>query len=107
VESIRQAVETVSAHLGRNPEAGVVPDTTAVAVLEHGLSCRVHGPNGDVVTDMAESVGGGATAPTPGWLMRAALASCDATTVVMEAARGGIELTELRVSASASSRSRT
>jgi uncharacterized OsmC-like protein len=106
VESIRQAVETVSAHLARNPEAGVGPDTTAVAGLEHGLSCRVHGPNGDVVTDMAESVGGGATAPTPGWLMRAALASCDATTVGMEAAREGIELTELRVTVESESDAR-
>jgi uncharacterized OsmC-like protein len=106
VASIRQAVEKVSAHLARNPEAGVGPDTTAVAVLEHGLSCRVHGPIGAVVTDMAESVGGGATAPTPGWLMRAALASCDATTVAMEAAREGIELTELRVTVDSESDSR-
>ena len=36
-------------------------------------------------------------APTPGWLLRAALASCDATAVAMEAARRGVELTELTV----------
>jgi uncharacterized OsmC-like protein len=47
---------------------------------------------------MAESVGGSATAPTPGWLLRAALAACDATLVAMEAARDGIELTDLEVS---------
>jgi uncharacterized OsmC-like protein len=47
---------------------------------------------------MAESVGGGASAPTPGWLLRGALAACDATLVAMEAARDGIELTELEVS---------
>jgi uncharacterized OsmC-like protein len=46
---------------------------------------------------MATSVGGGATAPTPAWLMRAALASCDATLIAMEAARHGVELTELKV----------
>jgi uncharacterized OsmC-like protein len=50
-----------------------------------------------VITDMSESVGGGATAPTPGWLLRAALASCDATVVTQEAARDGIELTDLTV----------
>jgi uncharacterized OsmC-like protein len=46
---------------------------------------------------MSESVGGGATAPTPAWLLRAGLASCDATLVAMEAARDGIELTDLTV----------
>jgi uncharacterized OsmC-like protein len=46
---------------------------------------------------MATSVGGGATAPTPAWLLRAALASCDATLVAMEAARDGVELTDLEV----------
>ena len=47
---------------------------------------------------MAESLGGGGSAPTPGWLLRAALAACDATVVAMEAARDGIELTDLHVS---------
>ena len=46
---------------------------------------------------MATSLGGGGSAPSPGWLMRAALASCDATIVAMEAARAGIELTDLTV----------
>ena len=46
---------------------------------------------------MAESVGGGASAPTPGWLLRSALAACDATLVAMEAARDGVDLTELEV----------
>jgi uncharacterized OsmC-like protein len=46
---------------------------------------------------MSESVGGGATAPTPAWLLRAGLASCDATLVAMEAARDDIELTDLTV----------
>src|SRR5947209_4993929 len=55
------------------------------------------GPTGAVTTDMPHSVGGGASAPTPAWLMRAALASCDATLVAMEAARDGVELTDLKV----------
>ena len=106
MESIRQAVEAVSEHLARDPEAGIGPDTTAVAVRESGLRFRISGPHGEVVTDMAESVGGGATAPTPGWLMRAALASCDASTVVLEAAREGIELTDLRITVESESDSR-
>ena len=55
---------------------------------------------------MAASVGGGATAPTPGWLMRAALAACDASTVVIEAARAGVELTDLTVTVESESDSR-
>lgn len=97
MESIRSAIETASGHLTEHPEAGVATDTAATAVRQEGLRFRVEGPNGDLLTDMSKTVGGGATAPTPGWLLRAALASCDATVVAMEAARDGIELTELTV----------
>ena len=106
MESIRQAVEAVSERLARDPKAGVGPDTAAVAVREHGLRFRITGPNGEVFSDMASSVGGGATAPTPGWLMRAALAACDASTVVIEAARAGVELTDLKVTVESESDSR-
>src|SRR5512144_648562 len=98
MESIRSAIETASGHLREHPEAALGTDAAATAVCEEGLRFRVDGPNGEVITDMSESVGGGATAPTPGWLLRAALAACDATTVAMEAARDGIELTDLAVS---------
>src|SRR5215212_2204795 len=97
MESIREAIETASAQLKEHPEAAVGTDAVAAAVREDGLRFRVDGPNGAVVTDMSKSVGGGASASTPGWLMRAALASCDATTVAMEAAREGVELTDLKV----------
>src|SRR5947207_1624789 len=97
MESIRSAIETACAHLTEHPEAAVSTDAAATAVHEDGLRFRVDGPKGAVVTDMANSVGGGAAAPTPAWLMRAALASCDATLVAMEAAREGVELTDLKV----------
>jgi uncharacterized OsmC-like protein len=97
VESIRSAIETASRHLTEHPEAAVATDAAATAVREEGLRFRVEGPKGDVITDMSKTVGGGATAPTPGWLLRAALASCDATAVAMEAARDGVELTDLTV----------
>jgi uncharacterized OsmC-like protein len=97
VESIRSAIETASGHLTDHPEAAVATDAAATAVREEGLRFRVEGPTGDVISDMAKMVGGGATAPTPGWLLRAALASCDATLVAMEAAREGVELTDLTV----------
>jgi uncharacterized OsmC-like protein len=97
VESIRNAIETASGHLREHPDAAAGTDAAATAVLEDGLRFRVEGPNGQVTSDMSESVGGRATAPTPAWLQRAALASCDATLVAMEAARDGIELTDLTV----------
>ena len=98
MEAIRNAIEAASGKLAEHPEMAVGTDAAAVATHEEGLRFRVDGPNGAITTDMSESVGGGASAPTPGWLMRAALAACDATTVAMEAARDGIELTDLEVS---------
>lgn len=98
MDSIRTAIETACTHLSEHPEKAVSTDAMAIAVLEEGLRFRVEGPTGAVTTDMATSVGGGASAPTPAWLMRAALASCDATLIAMEAARDGVELTELKVS---------
>lgn len=97
MESIRSAIETASGHLSEHPEAAAATDAAATAVHEEGLRFRIAGPKGDLISDMSESVGGGATAPTPAWLQRAALASCDATLVAMEAARDGIELTDLTV----------
>jgi uncharacterized OsmC-like protein len=98
MEAIREAIEKASGYLKENPDAATGTDAAATAVHEDGLRFRVEGPKGELTTDMAESVGGGATAPTPGWLLRAALASCDATTVAMEAARDNVELTDLKVS---------
>src|SRR5919197_3531044 len=96
--SIQTAIERTSDYLREHPEAAKGSDSAARAVREDGLRCRVEGPWESLITDMAESVGGSASAPTPGWLLRAALAACDATLVAMEAARDGIELTDLEVS---------
>ena len=97
MESISRAIAAASHHLTEHPEAGSGTDAAATAVREEGLRIRVEGPQGEVITDMSKTVGGGATAPTPGWLLRAALASCDATAIAMEAARQGVELTDLTV----------
>jgi hypothetical protein len=78
-ESIRNALESTAEYLREHPEAAAETDTPATAVYDGALRCRVHGPSGELTTDMATALGGGASAPSPGWLMRAALASCDAT----------------------------
>ena len=98
MDSIRAAMERASDYLSVHPEKAAASDSAATAFREDGLRFRVEGPWSPVITDMAESVGGGASAATPGWLLRAALAACDATLVAMEAARDGIELTDLEVS---------
>jgi uncharacterized OsmC-like protein len=98
MEAIRLAIEKASGHLAEHPEAAIGTDAAATAVHEDGLRFRVEGPSGAVSTDMSTSVGGGESAPTPGWLLRASLAACDATTVAMEAAREDVELTDLSVS---------
>jgi uncharacterized OsmC-like protein len=97
MESIRDAIETASGYLREHPDAATGTDAAATAVREEGLRFRVEGPKGQLTSDMSESVGGGATAPTPAWLLRAALASCDATLVAMEAARDDVELSDLTV----------
>jgi uncharacterized OsmC-like protein len=98
MDSIRGAIEGASEYLTQHPEAATASDSVATAVREDGLRFRVEGPWASLTSDMAESVGGGASAPTPGWLLRAALAACDASVVAMEAARDGVELTDLEVS---------
>jgi uncharacterized OsmC-like protein len=106
MESIRQAVETASDRLAAHPEAAVEPAATAVALRDEGLRCRVRGAGGEVFTDMGKAVGGGATAPTPGWMLRAAIASCDVTAIAIEAACAGVELTQLTVTVDSESDAR-
>jgi uncharacterized OsmC-like protein len=98
MDSIRSAIEQASSYVTEHPEAATATDSAAIAVHDGGLRFRVEGPWTSLTTDMAKSVGGGATAPTPAWLLRAALAACDATLLAMEAARDGVELTDLAVS---------
>jgi uncharacterized OsmC-like protein len=47
---------------------------------------------------MPTGVGGEDTAPSSGWLFRAALASCDATLIAMRAATLGVQLDRVEVS---------
>jgi uncharacterized OsmC-like protein len=97
---IRESILSVRNALASKADAGPAPDRPAVAVMEDGLRCRAEGGDGwAVVTDMPGAVGGEGAASTPGWLIRAALASCAATTIAMRAAELDIALTELEVTA--------
>ncbi|HEV3474945.1 MAG TPA: OsmC family protein [Actinomycetota bacterium] len=93
-EAIRSATEYLTAH----PDEAQYTDSAAVASLDNGLRVTVRAPDGQTVaTDMPKSVGGQDTAPSSGWLFRAALAACDTTLIAMRAAMLGVELRSVEV----------
>ena len=98
VEHIQNSVNDVIAYLKENPQDALSTSPPVTAVMEEGLRCRATGTDGQsIVTDMPQAVGGGGTAPSPGWLARAALATCDATRIALRAAELGIALDALEV----------
>jgi uncharacterized OsmC-like protein len=98
IEHVRKSIEGAITYLRQHPQEARYTDSAAKATWEGGLRFRAAGPAGTVVSDMPKGVGGGGSAPSPGWLMRAALAACDATLIAMRAAQEGVELTTLEVS---------
>ena len=95
---VRDALAQAATYLTEHPEEARSTDSVATATLEEGLVVRVTGPDGaELTTDMVRSVGGTASAPSPGWLLRAAEASCVATLIAMRAAMRGITLDHLEV----------
>src|SRR3989304_5503312 len=95
---MRTAVEAVVQHLADHPDDARSRDRPARAVVEQGLRIRVQGPGGwSVVTDMPQTLGGGASAPSPGGLLRAAQAACNATMIALRAAQEAVALTTLEV----------
>lgn len=89
-DAIRTAVEGASAYLADHPDEARYTDSLARATVEEGLRVRVEGPSGEeLVTDMPPAVGGGGGAPSPGWMLRAAVAACVASLATMRAAQLG------------------
>jgi uncharacterized OsmC-like protein len=98
VERIRQSLLDARAYVESHADEARYTDSEAVATLYDGLRVTVVGPNGEeLVTDMPPSVGGEGSAPSPGWMFRAALASCVASLIAMRAAQVGLRLAELQV----------
>lgn len=95
---IDQAIERLSAEISADPTKARAKNVPATARLTDGLKCEVTGPQGQrLMTDMPPAMGGGASAPNPGWLMRGAIASCTATVIAMRAAKLGVTLSALEV----------
>jgi uncharacterized OsmC-like protein len=107
LEDIAAAQQRVIDVLRKRPRAGVSDDMPASASWDGALRARVSAGDGDVVvTDMPPEVGGGSTSVTPGWLLRAALASCAVTRIAMLAASEGIVLRSLQARATSRSDAR-
>ena len=97
-EAIRHAIETATEYLSRHPDEARSTDSAAMASIVDGLIVRVTGPGGaSITTDMVPSVGGTASAVSPGWLLRAAEASCVVTLIAMRAAVLGVTIDTLEV----------
>lgn len=101
---IAAAIANARDFLTKHPDEARYRDSAATAVVEDGLKVRVSGPDGStVMTDMVKGIGGTDSAPSPGWLFRAAYASCVATLIAMRAAESGIRLSQLEVVADSES----
>jgi uncharacterized OsmC-like protein len=106
-EDISQAIQRVRGLLARRPKAGMHIDEPAVARWEKDVRIVTQHENGtQVVSDLPAELGGSGTQVTPGWFLRAGLASCLATRIAMEAATAGIAITRLEVVAVSNSDAR-
>jgi len=106
-QDIAAAIQRVESVLRRRPDAGLQSDESAVARWQRGtrvVACHANGT--EVVTDMPVEIGGSGDQVTPGWLLRAALASCAVTRIAMAAASEGIDLRTLEAQATSRSDAR-
>ena len=107
IEDIATAMQRIESVFKRRPAAGMHDDAPATARWQSGLRIAASHANGtQVLTDMPAELGGSGDQVTPGWLLRAGLASCLATRIAMGAAATAIELTFLEVLASSRSDAR-
>lgn len=106
-ESIRAAIDQLTQTIATQPEKARAKNAPATARITDGLQCELTGPHGErILTDMPPAMGGTASGPNPGWLLRGALASCTATVIAMRAARLGVALNHLEVTVESNSDNR-
>jgi uncharacterized OsmC-like protein len=102
--NVKEAIDKLAAAISADASKARGKNLPATARLVEGLRCELSGPYGErFVTDMPPAVGGTASGPNPGWLMRGALASCTATVIAMRAAKLGVVLDSLEVTAESDS----
>ena len=95
---VKQAIDQLSSAIAADPAKARGKNLPATARVVAGLQCELQGPYGErLVTDMPPAMGGAASGPNPGWLLRGALASCTATVIAMRAAKLGMTLSNVEV----------
>ncbi|MEO8469456.1 MAG: OsmC family protein [Chloroflexota bacterium] len=95
---IAESVANASAYLTAHPDEARYRDGAATATLETGLRVSVSGSAGEsLTTDMPSGIGGGNSAPSPGWYLRAATAACVASLIGIRAAATGIVCSGIEV----------
>jgi len=98
MNDLAAALKRVEKVLLRSPKTGLHADAPATARWNGGTRVTTSHENGtQFASDLPTEVGGGGTAATPGWFLRAGLASCLTTTIAMQAALEGIQLSELEI----------
>ena len=96
--SIADAVARATAYLTEHPDEARYRDSAATARIEGGLVASISGPGSESIrTDMPAGIGGTATTVSPGWLLRAAAASCVASLIVIRAAAVGLTIGPVEV----------
>jgi uncharacterized OsmC-like protein len=101
------ALARVKNVLQRSPGVGVHEDAPATAVWQSGTRVLTkHAIGTEISSDMPSELGGSGDRVTPGWLFRAGLAACAATSIALRAAQEGVELTALEVRATSQSDTR-
>lgn len=97
-DDLKSALNRAEAVLRRRPEMGMHDDAIASASWQRGTRVVTNHANGtQIATDTPAELGGTGDKVTPGWLFRAGVASCAATSIVMAAARSCVDLTTLDV----------
>ncbi|HEY1889833.1 MAG TPA: OsmC family protein [Steroidobacteraceae bacterium] len=105
-ERIATALARIEAALREHPAFALHDESPAVTRWQGGTKFVTSQPGValELVTDLPAQMGGdGAGVVTPGWPLRAGLAACVGTCIVLNAAIQGIELQSLEVTVGARS----
>ena len=98
LQQVAVALRRVASVLERRPSAGLHDDAAAMARWDSGTRVVASHASGFAVeTDMPAELGGSGDRVSPGWMFRAGVASCAATSIAFVAAVDGVALTKLEV----------
>ena len=93
---IRACQEQVIRYLEDHPEQCITTSTIRGTAAD-GLSCQVTQDEHSVLMDMGRAMGGMATAPSPGFFVKAGIVGCIAIATKMTAARLGLQFRSVDV----------